>query len=124
MVADPRFEPATEDPYEPPLHPSVRGPHPDFPALGREFAFFGAPRHHRPCCGWDSRRMPMTDLRHGRREIVMRGTSPATLNSQPLVMARRLTRGMLAAVSLLVWGMATVASATSIPSVQVRDGFE
>ncbi len=42
----------------------------------------------------------MTDLRHGRREIVMRGTSLAALNSQPLVMARRLTRGVLAAVSL------------------------
>lgn len=66
----------------------------------------------------------MTDLRHGRREIVMRGTSLAALNSQPLVMARRLTRGVLAAVSLLVWGMATVASATSIPRIQVRDGFE
>jgi hypothetical protein len=54
----------------------------------------------------------------------MPGTSPATLDSQPFIVARPLMRGVLAAVSLLVWGMATVASATPMPMVQVRDVFE
>jgi hypothetical protein len=43
--------------------------------------------------------------------------------AKPFITARRLTRGVLAAVSVLVWGMATVASATPIPRVQVRDVF-
>jgi hypothetical protein len=46
------------------------------------------------------------------------------LDSEPADTARRLARGMLAAVGLLVWGMATAASAAPTPVVQVRNSFD